>query len=281
MDALRPEKGERYLDLTGGYGGHGAAVLAATQNYKAAVLVDRDEVAVRTLEERFGEKGATIIHDSFCEAAQQLVESGQQFDLILGDFGVSSVQLDRPERGFSFQADGELDMRMDPRQRLTAATIVNKWRERELGAIFAQYGEVSPGLASKVSRAIVGARPIEGTVRLAEVIAKAVGGHQRRHPATRFFQAIRITVNDELGEIERMLPMLSKLLKPGGRVALITFHSLEDRLVKRYFKADQSRGLEAEYATWTKTPVVATQTEIVNNPRARSAKLRAAVRQAS
>jgi 16S rRNA (cytosine1402-N4)-methyltransferase len=280
MAALGPQAGESYLDLTGGYGGHAAAVLAATQSYKTAVLVDRDETAVHALEERFGEKGATIIHDSFCEAAQLLVEHGQQFDLILGDFGVSSVQLDRPERGFSFRADGALDMRMDARQRLSAETVVNRWRERELAETFARYGEVSLGLATKVAKAIVHARPVGGTEQLATVIARAVGGgYHHRHPATRFFQALRIVVNDELGEIERTLPLLEKLLKSGGRVALISFHSLEDRLVKQYFKADAAKGLEAKYQSWSKTPITATSHEQVINPRARSAKLRVAVRQ--
>lgn len=278
LGVLHPQAGESYLDLTGGYGGHADKVLAATQNYKDSVLVDRDATAVQVLEERFGEKGTTIIHTDFYSAAQQLVENGQRFDLILGDFGVSSVQLDTASRGFSFRTDGELDMRMDVRQARSADTVVNRARAQELIDIFSEYGEVSRGLASKVARAIVHARPVQGTEQLAEVIAKAVGGYHHRHPATRFFQAIRIYVNDELGEIERTLPYIEKLLKPGGRVALISFHSLEDRLVKQYFKADSVKGMESRFRILTKSPEVADSDEIVNNPRARSAKLRAAER---
>jgi len=278
LSVLQPQEGENYLDLTGGYGGHASKVLAATRNYKDSVLVDRDETAVQVLEERFGEKGINIVHEDFCSAAQQLVESGQKFDMILGDFGVSSVQLDNADRGFSFRTDGDLDMRMDVRQVRSADTIVNRARERELAEIFEAYGEVSHGLSLKIARNIVHTRPIKGTEHLASVIAKSFGGYQRRHPATQFFQAIRIMVNDELGMIERTLPILEKLLNPGGRVALISFHSLEDRLVKQYFKADAEKGIESRYKILTKSPLTATHDEIVNNPRARSAKLRGAER---
>jgi 16S rRNA (cytosine1402-N4)-methyltransferase len=278
LTGLNPRQGENYLDLTGGYGGHAAGVLHETQNYKDSVLVDRDATAVRALERQFGAQGAEVKRGSFCEVAAELIRSGRKFDLVLGDFGVSSVQLDTAERGFSFSQNAALDMRMDDRQELTAHRIVNKWRERELAQAFVEYGEARPGLAKKVAGAIVRARPIDDTTQLASIISKAVGGHTHKHPATKYFQAIRIVVNDELGEISRMLAMLPELLSKGGRVGLISFHSLEDRLVKRYFKDDAEQGLESKFEILTKSPLVATPNELVINPRARSAKLRIARR---
>ena len=190
---------------------------------------------------------------------------------------MSSPQLDQAERGFSFAKDGPLDMRMDQRQELTAERIVNKWSERELIEILTQYGEERLGFAKLVARIIVDGRPWQSTEALAQAIARKVR-RGRTHPATRVFQAIRIVVNDELGEIERTLPLMPKLLKPGGRVALITFHSLEDRLVKRYLRQASSLGEESELEILTKTPIVAGEQELFINPRARSAKLRAAKR---
>jgi len=274
---LDPKEKESYLDLTGGYGGHASKVLAITRNYKDSVLVDRDETAVEHLRERFKRTEVQIMHESFYEAAFYLVENGCKFDLILGDFGVSSVQLDTGARGFSFAKEGTLDMRMDQTQNLTAAKVVNHWSEKELAQVFEAYGEVKRGLALKVARAIRSKRPIEKTEELARVIARAVGGrHHRVHPATQYFQAIRIVVNDELSQIEKTLELLPKLLNKGGRVALISFHSLEDRLVKLYFALDEKKGLESQFEIVTRTPVVATGMEIDINPRARSAKLRVA-----
>ena len=279
---LDPKKDEKYLDLTAGYAGHASEILAVTQNYKDAVLVDRDENAVEYLTKNLpGE--VKIIHDDFYNATQLLIECGKTFDIILADFGVSSPQLDNSERGFSFLKPGPLDMRMDPSQRLTAADIVNKWHPRELEKIFMEYGEESPGLAKKHAREIVEGRPWSDTLELANAIAfgkhvsKSKGNKWfGKHPATKVFQAIRIAVNDELGIIERTLPNLPKLLNRGGRVGIITFHSLEDRLVKKYFKENSSFGEESEFEIITKSPIVAGELELVINPRARSAKLRVA-----
>jgi 16S rRNA (cytosine1402-N4)-methyltransferase len=207
----------------------------------------------------------------------QLIECGKTFDLILADFGVSSPQLDREERGFSFSKDGPLDMRMDRRQELTADTIVNKWSERNLAEIFVRYGEEKPGRAKMLAREIVHHRPIKGTKELAEIIAKK-SRYSKTHPATQIFQAIRIVVNNELEVIEKTLPLLPKILNPGGRVAIITFHSLEDRLVKEYFKEVSEHGEESELTILNKKPITAEEMELVINPRARSAKLRVATR---
>jgi 16S rRNA (cytosine1402-N4)-methyltransferase len=274
---LRPAKGETYLDLTAGYGGHADKILEVTQNYKNSILNDRDANAVKYLQAKYKNVKPQITHKSFYSAALQLVESGIKFDMILADFGVSSPQLDRAERGFSLRADARLDMRMDETQALDAWEIVNKWNERQLAEIFAEFGEETPGRAKKFAREIVHNRPVNTTTELANLI-KSKSGYSRVHPATRIFQAIRIVVNDELGEISRTLPLLPKLLNPNGRVALISFHSLEDRLVKDYFRETSQQGIEAELEILTKKPIVAGQQELVINPRARSAKLRVAQR---
>ncbi len=273
--SLSPKKGESYLDLTAGYGGHAKEILDATQDYKDSVLVDRDEFAISHLKSEF--EGATIMHTDFYSAVLQLFECGKTFDMILADFGVSSPQLDMPERGFSFKSPAPLDMRMDQRQKLTASDIVNHYSERELAEIFIRYGEEKPGRAKMLAREIVHHRPVKDTKELADIII-AKSKYSKVHPATRIFQAIRIVVNDELAEIEKTLPLLPKLLKKDGRLAIITFHSLEDRLVKDYFKEASSHGEESELTTITKKPIVAGNQELVINPRARSAKLRVAAR---
>ncbi|MBR0480404.1 16S rRNA (cytosine(1402)-N(4))-methyltransferase RsmH [Candidatus Saccharibacteria bacterium] len=275
---LNPQRGESYLDLTAGYAGHASSILAATQNHKGATLVDRDEYAVEFLRAKYqGDEAPEILHRDFYGATLLQIECGKTYDMILADFGVSSPQLDNAERGFSFSKDGPLDMRMDRSQKLSAETIVNRWGMSDLVEIFEKYGEMSPGFARKVAREIVLHRPFHGTLELAERI-KGNTRHSKVHPATKAFQAIRIVVNDELGEIERTLPLLPKLLNPGGRVAIITFHSLEDRLVKDYFKEASSLGEESELEIVNKTPIVAGSEELVINPRARSAKLRVATK---
>ena len=276
--SLNPQRGESYLDLTAGYAGHASSILAVTQNYKNATLVDRDEYAIEFLKAKYQDGEAPeILHRDFYNATLLQIECGKTYDMILADFGVSSPQLDNAERGFSFAKDGPLDMRMDRSQELSADTIVNRWKMSDLVAIFEKYGEMSPGFARKVAREIVFHRPFHSTLELAERI-KGNARHSKVHPATKAFQAIRIVVNDELGEIERTLPLLPKVLKPGGRVAIITFHSLEDRLVKEYFKEAASLGEESELEIVNKTPIVAGSEELVNNPRARSAKLRVAMK---
>ena len=271
---LDPRRGESYLDLTAGYAGHADSILAVTQNYKNATLVDRDEYAVDFLKAKYKSEALEILHRDFYSAVLQLIECGKTYDMILADFGVSSPQLDNADRGFSFGKDGPLDMRMDRRQPFSADTIVNHASLEELVDIFEKYGEMSPGFARKVARIIVLNRPISGTLELAKLI-KNNAKHSKVHPATKAFQAIRIAVNDELGEIKKTLPLLPKLLNPGGRVAIITFHSLEDRLVKDFFKEASSLGEESELEEISK-PVVAESEELVINPRSRSAKLRVA-----
>ena len=274
LDVLKPQSGESYLDLTAGYGGHASRILDVTQNYKDAVLIDRDAFAIEWLTRKFFGKPVEIKQMDFYSAALQQIQCGNTFDMILADFGVSSPQLDQKQRGFSFAKDGPLDMRMDQNQTLTAATIVNHASSKELTEIFVRYGELSPRRAQSIARIIIHERPWQSTTQLAERIATS--GRGRRHPATQIFQALRIAVNDELGEIEKTLPLLPQLLNPGGRVALISFHSLEDRLVKNYFKEISSYGEESQLQILTKSPIVAEHNELVINPRARSAKLRAA-----
>lgn len=275
LRVLGPKPGENYLDLTAGYGGHASAILDVTRNYKNSCLVDRDDYAVGKLKSKYQGEDIEILHMDFYSAALQCLQCGKTFDLILADFGVSSPQLDQGPRGFSFMNDGPLDMRMDRRQELSAETIVNHWSERELIAIFEKYGEMSDGFSRKVARIIATGRPFKSTLELANAIADNTA-KSRIHPATKAFQAIRIAVNDELAQIEKILPLLPKLLKPGGRVAIITFHSLEDRLVKDSFKQAASLGEESELTLINKKPIVAEKMELVINPRARSAKLRAA-----
>lgn len=273
--SLAPKPGERYLDLTAGYGGHADKILEVTQNYNAAVLNDRDQNAIDYLSAKYQKEKPVFMHDDFYSTALRLVENGDKFDMILADFGVSSPQLDNLERGFSFAKEARLDMRMDESQELDAWTVVNRWNERKLCDIFERYGEERPGRAKLLAREIVFNRPIDTTTQLAELI-KSMSPYSHTHPATKVFQAIRIAVNDELGIIEKTLPLLPKLLNKGGRVAIISFHSLEDRLVKDYFKEAGSLGLESELKVLTKKPIVAAEDELVNNPRARSAKLRVA-----
>lgn len=275
MLELSPQKGENYLDLTAGFAGHASSILDVTQNYKDSTLVDRDQYAIDYLTEKFANFPIEILHTDFYSAALQLYECGKTYDLILADFGVSSPQLDLGSRGFSFMHEGPLDMRMDVRQELSADTIINHWSENSLIEIFEKYGEMSPGFAQKVARIIRLNRPFESTTQLADAIANETR-NSRIHPATKVFQAVRIVVNDELSIIENTLPLLPKLLKPGGRLAIITFHSLEDRLVKDFFKDASSRGEESELKIITKKPITAEKVELVNNPRARSAKLRVA-----
>ena len=277
LEVLQPKPGESYLDLTAGYAGHASEILDVTQNYKASVLVDRDKNAIEVLEEKFKNKPIRIVNADFYSAVRQEIECGNAFDMILMDFGVSSPQLDKAERGFSFAKDGPLDMRMDQTQDLSADTIVNKWSEKRLVEIFEKYGEEKPSFARLMAKTVVHGRPWQSTKQLGDTLAN-YGRGGKIHPATRTFQAIRIAVNDELGEIEQTLPLLTKVLKPGGRLAMITFHSLEDRIVKNWLRETASYGEESEIEILNKRPITAGEEELVINPRARSAKLRTAIK---
>ena len=285
LEVLAPRSGESYLDLTAGYAGHASEILAITQNYKDSVLVDRDENAIKFLKAKYSKnEDLEILHQDFYNAVLFLAECGRKFDMILMDLGVSSPQLDEAERGFSFQKNGPLDMRMDGRQKYNAATIVNHASITELSEIFERNGEIKPALARRMAREIVKFRPFRTTMELANVIAF----HQKsdevrewrggRHPATQAFQAIRIEVNGELEMLSKTLKEIPMLLSPGGRVAVISFHSLEDRIVKEFFRSENSMGEESRLMPITKKPIRAEEKEIGYNPRARSAVLRGAER---
>lgn len=271
---LSPEPGESYLDMTAGYGGHAKAVRQYSQD-GPMVLVDRDQMAVTYLQQHLAGENTELRHESFLQAALALQKSGRTFDMILADLGVSSPHLNIASRGFAFQQDGPLDMRMDQRQELTAEKIVNDSSEAELEKILREYGEEPK--AKRIAQAIVNARPITSTAQLAKVVKKH-WGQSKVHPATRTFQALRIAVNDELGMLKQALPIWIDLLAPGGRLAVISFHSLEDRIVKQVLKYYGGQQYDAQLQLLTKRPVVAGHHEIVLNPRARSAKLRAAVK---
>ncbi len=277
IDMLQPQPGDQYLDLTAGYGGHARAILAKTTNYSESVLVDRDAFALSHLQD-LERQGTRTMEADFVSAARQLIDEGKTFDMILADLGVSSPQLDRQERGFSFRLDGPLDMRMDRREERTAADIVNGYTEQNLVRVITAYGEEPRSRAIKIAKAIVANRPFTTTTELAETVKQAIGRTgSKHHPATRTFQSLRIELNRELDLVANILPLLPKLLNKGGRVAVISFHSLEDRLVKRFFKDQLDAGYEAELEMITKKPIDGSISD-VNNPRSRSAKLRAAVK---
>jgi 16S rRNA (cytosine1402-N4)-methyltransferase len=277
VELLAPQPGETYLDLTAGYAGHAQAIADRLGSFETVTLVDRDENAIAVLK-RYAQQGAEVVHDDFAHFAATALEQGLTYDMVLVDFGVSSPQLDRAERGFSIQHTGPLDMRMDQRQAKSAYTLVNKLSEKELMRIIVAYGEERPSHAAQIARAIVKSRPHRTTEDLANAILSTHRGPRAKvHPATRTFQAIRIALNDELGQIERLLTVLPRLLNPGGRVAFISFHSLEDRLVKQFINEQVRAGYEAEFDVLTKKPILG-KTDDVHNPRARSAVLRAAVK---
>jgi 16S rRNA (cytosine1402-N4)-methyltransferase len=278
IELLDPRPGEVAVDCTFGGGGH--ARLIADRVGPAGVLIgiDRDPVA----EERFAELSAEVacetrfIRADFASGLRQLRDEGLEADLVYLDLGMSSMQVDTWERGFSYAYDAPLDMRMDPDQELTAQEIVNTWDERRLARLLREYGEER--YAPQIARAIARARrrrEVTTTLELVDAIKAAVpvpaqfaGGH----PARRTFQALRIAVNDELGQLDAALRVIPEVLAPGGRAAIISFHSLEDRRVKWAFKSDP------RLTVLTKKPVTATARELAVNPRARSAKLRVAER---
>lgn len=276
LKLLNPQAGNSYVDMTAGYGGHAAEVIKQTGAPQKTVLVDRDQAAIDDLNEQFGKSGVQILHDDFYSASRQLLKERKQFDLILADLGLSSPHINIASRGFSFVSTGPLDMRMDQRQATTAYQVVNDWDKSQLETILRELGEEPR--AQRVAEAIVKNRPITSTTGLAEVVSSVLPRTGKIHPATKVFQAIRVAVNSELELLDKTLPLWLELLKPGGRIAVISFHSLEDRLVKQFFK-DKSEGrYSAELKLLTKNPVSPSANEIVLNPRARSAKLRAAVK---
>lgn len=276
LSYLAPKKSETLLDVTAGYAGHSSAILKKTGQTKGSVLVDRDLYAVEQLRKKSELEGVEIIHDDFAHASQQLNQQQRTFDLILADLGVSSPHLDNASRGFSFLREGPLDMRMDTSKGVTAADIVNSSREETLVDLLKAYGEESR--AKVIARAIVDERPFSTTVELATTIADRLPRKGKIHPATKTFQALRVAVNDEIAQVRYALPLWLAMLKPGGRIAVISFHSLEDKVVKEVFKEYGGERYDAELTILTKKPVSPGNQELVFNPRARSAKLRAAVK---
>ncbi len=274
IEYLNPQKGERYLDLTAGYGGHASKILSLT-NYQAT-LVDRDINAIKVLQSKFKDKQVNIVHGDFLNVSKQLAAHKEKYDMILADLGVSSPHLDKASRGFSIQKDGPLDMRMDQSQQLSALDVVNTYNERQLQEILSRYGEEPK--ARRIAQLIVESRPVKTTHELANIVKMAWTGYSRSHPATRTFQAIRIAVNDELSQLEESMQIWLELLAPGGRMAIISFHSLEDSLVKRFFKEFGGNTYDAILNVLTKRPVQASSPELVYNPRARSARLRVAAK---
>jgi 16S rRNA (cytosine1402-N4)-methyltransferase len=275
LQCLSPKNNESYLDLTAGYGGHATAILAKTGQPGEAVLIDRDQNAVQYLEEQFSDS-TTIRHQDFLSSSRELIAEGRRFDVILADLGVSSPHLNEGIRGFAFRESGPLDMRMDQRQTLTAEAIVNSYSEDRLTDILRRYGEEPK--ARQIAKLIIENRPLISTSELATIAAKAWPGHSRVHPATRTFQALRIAVNDELDLLSQSIPLWLQLLAPQGRLAVISFHSLEDRLVKQAFADVSGERYDADFRLLSKRPILASPHELVSNPRARSAKLRAVVK---
>ncbi|HLJ76402.1 MAG TPA: 16S rRNA (cytosine(1402)-N(4))-methyltransferase RsmH [Acidobacteriaceae bacterium] len=281
---LNVRRGGTYVDATLGYAGHASEIARRLGPQGTLIGFDRDPEAMAlasarldALREELGaEMPRVILHDvEFSRAGEKL--AGMQVDGLLADFGVSSMQFEEARRGFSFQAEGPLDMRMNPREGMTAEQVVNQGGEKELADLIYEFGEERR--SRRIARAIVRSRPVTSTAQLARIVAGAAGAmkHERIHPATRTFQALRIYVNSELSEIDALLGMAPELLQPGGRLVVISFHSLEDRRVKDALREGARQGT---YEVLTRKPVTADAEETDRNPRARSAKLRAAERKA-
>jgi 16S rRNA (cytosine1402-N4)-methyltransferase len=283
LDFLNVRRGGVIADATLGLGGHSAGIARRLGPEGKLICFDRDAEAMALakarLDEVSSELGTEMPEVRFEPRAFSgagTVIAGDSLDGLLADFGVSSLQLDEAHRGFSFRTEGPLDMRMDTRSGATAGQVVNQLGENELADLIYEFGEERR--SRRIARAIVRARPISTTAELAEVISAAAPPMKgdKIHPATRTFQALRIRVNDELGEIRTLLESAPSLLKPGGRLVLISFHSLEDRLVKDSLREG---GRDGRWKILTKKPVTANEDEQRRNPRSRSAKLRAAEKQ--
>jgi 16S rRNA (cytosine1402-N4)-methyltransferase len=294
IDLLAPRPGQIAVDGTVGGGGHARLIADRIGPTGTLIGIDRDPVA----EERFAELAAEVpcatrfIRATFADGLEQLREEGVRADLVTLDLGMSSLQVDTRERGFSYAYDAPLDMRMDPEQALTAAEVVNEWDERRLARVLREYGEER--YAGRIARSLARRRRearIDTTQELVDVIKSALPAPAQfagGHPAKRSFQAIRIAVNDELDQLDRALPLAWAVLREGGRIGVISFHSLEDRRVKR-FLADRARGCicppelpvcvcgrEPEAEPLTRRAVAPTPGEVASNPRSKSARLRAA-----
>jgi 16S rRNA (cytosine1402-N4)-methyltransferase len=290
---LQPQHGGLFIDATIALGGHASAILEAAGAGGRLLGIDRDaevlDLAAHRLAKFRGQY--ELVHANFSDIQEIAALKGiEKVQGIIADLGVSSLQLESPDRGFSFRSEGPLDMRMDRQLDLTAAEVVNRYSERDLANLIFTYGEDRH--SRRIARAIVKARPLRDTKALADVIAKSIParGYQRIHPATRTFQALRIFVNDELARIPQFIRGASRLLASGGRIAVISFHSLEDRMVKGCFRSLSQDcvcpsgispcrcGNQRVMSILTKRPVIPSEAELERNPRSRSAKLRVAER---
>ncbi len=289
LEVLAPSAGGFYVDGTFGRGGHTARLLQAVGAAGSVLALDRDPQAIAAGHQRFqGESSLELVHDDFAQLARVVAEHGRGRSVqgVLLDLGVSSPQIDDPSRGFSFSKDGPLDMRMDPTRGESAADFLARADERELFQVIAEYGEERH--ARRIARAIVTARaeaPLRRTGELADLVQRVVRTHDGKHPATRTFQALRMQVNDELGQLQRGLEAAFDVLAPGGRMAVISFHSLEDRRVKHFIRERST--IDPVYAGLPQIPDSAqprmrevgrkrraSEAEIARNPRSRSAVLR-------
>jgi 16S rRNA (cytosine1402-N4)-methyltransferase len=279
IDFLAIRRGGTYIDATVGLGGHSCEIAKLLGAPGRLIGFDKDPAALGIARQRLSREEnpdfpqVELVHGSFAEVGEKFRSAVA--DGLLADLGASSLQFDDAARGFSFQAEGPLDMRMNPQAELTAEQVVNHSDERELADVIYEFGEERR--SRRIARAIVRSRPIRSTAHLAGVISAAARSmkHERIHPATRTFQALRIFVNRELDDLRKLMEMAPQVLRPGGRLVVISFHSLEDRIVKDAMREGARLG---QYALLTKKPLTASEEEIDRNPRSRSAKLRVAER---
>jgi 16S rRNA (cytosine1402-N4)-methyltransferase len=291
ISVLQPHGGRSYVDGTVGAGGHAWGILEASSPDGKLLGLDLDPQALKLAGERLSVYGdrVRLVQASYASLLQQIeILEWKSVAGIVLDLGVSSMQLDHPGRGFSFQSDAPLDMRFDPRRPQTAADLLNSLPEKELADLIYRYGEERQ--ARKIANAIARARPITTTHQLSQIVSsvKSLSKHRRLHPATLTFQALRIAVNQELEALESFLPQAVTVLSPGGRLAVIAYHSLEDRIVKQHFRRESQNcicpprqpvctcGHRASLEEITRRPVVPQESEVERNPRARSARLRVA-----
>ena len=286
---LDPKDGEAVVDATFGGGGHARRMLEELGPDGGVVGIDRDPEAFGRASELLRDRRFRFVSGAYDEVLWRMVEEGRRVDAILFDLGLSSFQIDEPERGFSYVREGPLDMRMDPRSGLSAAEFLNAVEVEELSRVLSEYGDVPRSQARRVAREVARRRPLETTTDLYEAVRAAVGWAERGgNPAKRVFQAVRVRVNDELGSLERALAATERLLVPGGRLVVVTFHSGEDRIAKRFISEREGRcvcppdlpvcrcGAKPTFRRGAvRRP---SEEEVENNPRSAAARLRAAIR---
>lgn len=287
--ALAPADGDKVVDATFGGGGHARRVLEELGPGGELVGIDRDPAAVDRASELLADRRFRFVSGSYDEVLWEMVAGGEGADAILFDLGLSSFQIDEPERGFSYSGEGPLDMRMDPRSGVSAAEFLNTVEPRELARVLSEYGDVPRGQARRVAREVESRRPLETTTDLYEAVRAALGWVERGgNPAKRVFQAVRVRVNDEIGGLRRALAAAERLLIPGGRLVVIAFHSGEDRIVKRFISDREGRCVcppELPVCVCGAKPILRrgvvrrpSEAEIRENPRSASARLRSAIR---